>query len=363
MKKEIFAVLLLLMLQNIASGQTTVSPNEMKKIYEEVKTPNKYGLVMTGLEKGKSADCPTIFRSDERWYMYYFVFDGRGYETWMAVSDNLLAWQTLGRVLSFSKSSDWDANQKGGCIALADTRWGGSYAFRPYNGKYWMSYLGGNEKGYEKGNLSIGIAHTERNPIVAHEWERLDQPVLASKDSTASWWDSYKLHKNSIIEDRNRLTGYRFVMYYNAKGDQTKGDRVERIGMAASNDMTHWKRLGTDPVLDHQKGFTGDAYLQKINNIWVMFYFGAFWNKDPKIKAWNSFACSKDLVNWTDWQGEPLLETSAPFDFKFVHKPCVIKWNGVVYHFYCSIDKNNNRGIALATSKDLGTSTLKYPIK
>jgi hypothetical protein len=32
----------------------------------------------------------------------------------------------------------------------------------------------------------------------------------------------------------------------------------------------------------------------------------------------------------------------------------------VVYHFYCAVNKPFQRGIALATSKDLGKSTLHF---
>jgi hypothetical protein len=33
----------------------------------------------------------------------------------------------------------------------------------------------------------------------------------------------------------------------------------------------------------------------------------------------------------------------------------------VVYHFYCAVNQEGERSIALATSKDLGKSTLKFP--
>ena len=293
---------------------------------------------------------------DDRWYMYYFVFDGKGYETWMASSQDLLYWKTLGRVLSFSGVSDWDCNQKGGYIALPDPTWGGKYGIEQYQGKYWMSYFGSNVTGYEQGDLSVGIAHTAKAPTTPHEWDRLASPVLSPKDKDASWWDNDKIYKNSIWHDSKKLTGHPFVMYYNAKG------KAERIGMAVSDDMVHWKRYGKDPVLSHgNRGITGDAYLQRMGKLWVMFYFGNNWDDATKRKAWNSFACSYDLVHWTDWTGQPLVEASEPYDNKYAHKSCVIKWKGVVYHFYCSVDQNGNRGIALATSKDLGKSDLHYP--
>lgn len=339
--------------------KTEVPQAEMDKIYEEVKTPYKYGLVMTGTDADKMTDCPTIIRRDGKWYMYYFVFDGRGYETWLAESENLLDWKTTGRVLSFSDETDWDWNQKGGYIALPDTRWEGGYSLEPYNGKYWMSYFGGPAVGYEAGMLSIGIAFTEGDPTLPHEWQRLHKPVLMSTDTDAGWWENYTMYKNSIIRDPERLTGYDFLMYYNAKGGSQNG--AERIGLAVSNDMVNWTRYGAEPLLDHgEKGITGDAYLQKIGDLWVMFYFGAHW-EGRQGQAWNSFACSYDLVNWTDWTGDDLIKASDDYDNKYAHKSCVIKHEGVVYHFYCSVDKNNRRGIALATSEDLGQSPLQYP--
>ncbi len=57
-------------------------------------------------------------------------------------------------------------------------------------------------------------------------------------------------------------------------------------------------------------------------------------------------------LHWTDWTGEPLIKPSEPFDNLYAHKPCMVKWKGTVYHFYCAVDKDNNRGIALATSEE-----------
>jgi hypothetical protein len=90
-----------------------------------------------------------------------------------------------------------------------------------------------------------------------------------------------------------------------------------------------------------------------------MFYFGAFWHPDQKI-AFDNFACSYDLVNWTDWQGKKLIEPSADFDDRYAHKPCVVKWRGVVYHFYCAVNSKDQRGIAVATSVDMGRSEVTF---
>src|ERR1044071_8591598 len=100
-----------------------VPDNIMQKVYEEVKTPYKYGLVMVPEDNSKKADCPSVFREGNSWYMTYLLFNGRGYETWLAKSDDLLNWQTSGKLLSFSDTTGWDSNQKAGYIALQDYNW------------------------------------------------------------------------------------------------------------------------------------------------------------------------------------------------------------------------------------------------
>jgi len=341
------------------SDKNKVPEKVMQEIYEQVKTPYKYGMVVVSTDNSKKLDCPTVFRKGNKWYMTYIIFNGSGYETWLAGSKDLLHWSTQGRILSFSDSTDWDSNQKAGYAALEDYKWGGSYKLQQYQDKYWMSYFGGKEKGYEKGLLSLGIAYTNQDPAVAHEWKRLDHPVLSSIDSNAAWYDNHTMYKEMVIWDKSKTTGYPFVMYYNANGDSVnKKLGAERIGMAVSNDMIHWKRFGNEPVLNHGKGITGDPDIQKIGNVWVMFYFGAFW--EHKGGAFNRFACSYDLVNWTDWDGDDLIKASEPFDNMFAHKSFVVKYKGIVYHFYCAVNKADQRGIAVATSKDMGKSTLNF---
>lgn len=337
-----------------------VPEQKMREIYEEVKTPYKYGLVIAPDDNSKKVDCPSVFRQGKGWYMTYLVFNGRGYETWLAGSKDLLHWKTMGRIMSFSDTTQWDSNQKAGYIALQDNTWGGSYRLQKYNGKYWLSYFGGHDRGYEKGALSIGIAYTGKDPGTVHEWGRLDHPVLSPLDKDVSWWDNHVQYKETVIWDKAKLTGHQFVMYYNANGDSLDRKRgAERIGMATSDDMLHWTRYGKNPVLNHGPGITGDPWIQKIGDVYVMFYFGAFWKTgDPGV--FNRFACSYDLVNWTDWTGEKLIQSSEPYDDQFAHKSCVVKWNGVVYHFYCAVDKADQRGIAVATSKQMGISEVNF---
>ena len=125
---RIWIIILMVTFMNTMSWSQTmvkkVPEKTMQKIYEEVKTPYKYGLVLIPENNSKKVDCPSVFRKGAHWYMTYVVFNGRGYETWLAKSDDLLHWKSLGQALSFSDSTDWDANQKAGYIALQDFKWG-----------------------------------------------------------------------------------------------------------------------------------------------------------------------------------------------------------------------------------------------
>jgi len=347
------------------TSHNTVTEKDMRHIYNEIRTPEKYGLVLVPPDDSKKLDCPGVFRKDGIWYMTYIVFDGKGYETWLARSRNLLDWEQSGRIMSFSEdTSRWDCNQRAGYIALQDYTWGGSCALQKYNDKYWMSYLGGRNTGYEEGLLSIGIAYTGNDPAKCHEWKCLEKPVLTSNDRDAGWWENLKLYKSTVIKDLQRNTGHDFVMFYNAYGDSlSNGHNAERIGMAVSDDMIHWKRYLKDPVLNHFRGITGDPLIWKIDNIWVMFYFGAFWQKTGSDGAFNRFACSYDLLNWTDWNGDNLIEPSEPYDNRYAHKSFVVKWKGIVYHFYCAVNNKDQRGIAVATSKDLGKSRISFSLR
>jgi len=331
------------------TAKKNVSRQTMQKIYEEIKTPYKYGVILKG-DKGKKIDCPSVFRYGDKWYMVYIIFDGSGYESALAESKDLLYWKPVGKILRFRQGT-WDANQAAGYIALQDHTWGGSYELKKYDDKYWLSYIGGSLKGYETDPLAIGIAWT-KDPTKPVEWNRLPQPVLSRDQEDVRDFESLTQYKSNIIYDKNKTLGFPFIMYYNGK---PKGG-PESIGMAVSDDMKHWIRYGAEPIIDNGKGISGDPQITRIGEVWVMFYFGAFW----KPKAFDTFSCSYDLVHWTKWNGPHLVQPSEPWDNKYAHKPWMIKHKGIVYHYYCAVG-DHGRVIALTTSKDLSTLTKPFP--
>lgn len=352
-----------------AVAQKVVSQKEMAKIYEKVRTPYKYGLVVAPQDNGHKIDCPTVFREGDSWYMTYVCYngsngtDGRGYETWLAKSDDLLHWETLGRILIYGDHG-WDMNQRGGFPSLIDYEWGGSYNIQKYKDRYWMTYIGGAGTGYEAVNapLSIGLASTDKDVTTAHPWDTYDKPILSYNDKNAQWWERMTQYKSTIYKVDKKKFGYQFMMYYNAGGKDATHPKGERIGIAFSNDMKKWRRYKANPIFAHDADgtITGDAQIVKMGNIYVMFYFSAF-NPTREYNAFNTFAASYDMINWTDWQGNDLIIPSKPYDEMFAHKSYVVYHNGVVYHFYCAVNNPGQRGIALATSKPMGQSEVHFP--
>jgi predicted GH43/DUF377 family glycosyl hydrolase len=358
-----------MLLTSAAYGQQ-ISQEEMQRIYHEVRTPYKYGMVVAPTDNYHKIDCPTVFRVGDKWLMTYVVYngkdglDGRGYETWLTESDDLLHWTTKGRILSY-KDDGWDMNQRGGFPALIDWTWNGSYGISKYKNKHWMTYIGGHGTGYEavREPLNIGMAWTDADITKAYEWQSANKPLLSINDKDAQWWEKLVQYKSTIYDDPAKTLGKRFVMFYNAGGINPKNDlKAERIGIALSNDLKKWKRYDGNPVFANEVGgiITGDAQIAKMDDLYVMFYFKAY---DPsrKYNAFNTFAVSRDLIHWQTWDGEDLIIPSKPYDEMFAHKSYVVKHNGVVYHFYCAVNNDQQRGIAVATSVPMGRSEVRFP--
>lgn len=377
-ERKRLVLLSLLVFGCITAFAQKISQNVMQKIYDEVKTPYKYGMVVAPEDNYHKIDCPMVYREGNRWFMTYVVYngkdgtDGRGYETWLATSDDLLQWKTLGRLLCYADKG-WDMNQRAGYPALIDWTWNGSYEMAKYKGRHWMSYFGGEGTGYEsvRKPLNMGMASTKGDITQAHPWETSPAPVLSINDKSAQWWEKLTHYKSTVYWDRNKTLGKPFVMFYNAAGINPANQlKAERIGIALSSNMTSWRRLPLrtakrktgNPVFFHEAPgiITGDAQIVKFPHYYVMFYFSAF-NPKRKYNAYNTFAVSRDLVNWQDWEGADLIYPSKPYDDMFAHKSYVLKHQGVVYHFYCAVNHAGQRGIAVATSVPMGCSQVSFP--
>jgi predicted GH43/DUF377 family glycosyl hydrolase len=298
---------------------------------------------------GRMTDSPVVFKRDNKYYMSFISIDSEaktGYQTHIAESDDLLRWKVLGNILT--ETGEWDRAQSGGYAQLQDNLFGGSNELMTIDGQYLFAYLGGNLKGYETDPLSMGIATTP-DFLTLDGYEKLPAPILSGSDSDARPGETLTIYKADMFYDRKRTLGYPYVNAYNAKDDTHR----ESIFLAVSNDGIHWKRYGEKAVIpvteckDSVK-INGDPQIVLIDGYYVMLYF----IYEPGIGAYNTFAVSDDLINWTKWDGNPLVKSELEWENVFAHKQWVIKENNVVYHYYCAVNRKE-RFIALATSQPM----------
>lgn len=321
---------------------------KMVEIYETVKTPHKVGAVIK--QEGYLTDSPSVFRWGGKWYMYYIMIENdiqnSGYETHLASSDNLVDWHYEGKVFERTDEERWDSKQIAGYTAYLDQNFGGTNELMPIDGKYYISYLGGNLNGYESDPLSMGQAYSD-SPI--HPFTKFEKPILSPFDADAREFETVTLYKSNMFVDETMTLGHRYVNAYNAKATDGK----ERIYLAVSDDGEHWVRYLDKPILDETNTIenlliSGDPQIVKIEDIYVMFFF-----RYVGEEGYNTFACSYNLVDWTVWDGKPLVKGEYEWENVVAHKSWVIKHQDTVYHYYCAVNDKDERFIALATSKEL----------
>lgn len=332
-----------------STSYPAVTNSEMKVIYEKIQTPVKYGAVMKW-EKDFT-DSPTVFRKDGVFYMYFIAISKdcsvSGYETHLATSKDLLHWEYLGPVFRRNNLNRWDSKQCAGYAAFKDVRFHGSNELQTINDTYYISYLAGNSDGYEPDPLYMGLAKTS-DPTKTDSFLRLETPILKPEDPDARAMETKTLYKSCLFEDVLGVTGYRYVNVYNGKAPND----TERIFLAVSNNGETWERYGNTHILDMTERdpntlISGDPQIICIGDIYVMFFFHFTKGKG----AYNTFACSRDLIHWNIWDGTPLIEPTEPWENVHAHKPWFIRHNGVNYHFYCAVNSQNERFIAVATSE------------
>ncbi len=325
-----------------------VTGEEMTALYEKLKTPVKLGPVMKW--ENDLTDSPTVFRYDGKFWMYFIAISKdvsvSGYETHLATSDDLVHWDYVGTIFRRNDLNRWDSKQCAGYAAYMDIAYDGTAELQPVNGSYYISYLAGNSDGYEPDPLYMGLAKT-KDPTDPDGFTRFPAPILTPHDADARELERKTLYKSFLFRDEAQITGHPYVNIYNAKDLASR----ERIFLAVSDDGETWERYGDGPVLDLMTGdptgrITGDPQIVKLDDVYVMLFFH-FKGGKP---AFDTFAASRDLMHWTVWDGEPLIDAVLPFENVHAHKPWFVRWEGKSYHFYCACNDKGERFIALATS-------------
>ena len=319
------------------------------------RTPYKLGQLVlqaspdNGAFDCKAVDDPFVFVHDGQFHMLYIGFDGTGYQTGLAKSQDLVHWERIACVARRDPNSRYTRyNIALSCIVRQDGLRSPGKLKKVY-GRYlgaWNAYPG---SGYEEGAAVIGLAWSDD---LLH-WELTD-PILFPQDGAP--WEHGGLYRPNLIEDHGT-----FYLYYNAKTDplpkSAGGGWHEQTGVATSRDLKHWIRYEGNPILRNggpeawDSRFASNPFVTRYQDLWGMYYFGF----DRAGKARELLALGPDPFHFTK-VNEILIDVgrTGTVDETFAHKPCVIYHDGALYHFYCAVSHkwpHELRGISVARSK------------
>jgi hypothetical protein len=315
--------------------------------YPEPVIPSDYKIA--GHEDFKNFDVPMIYQieDDNRWFMSFIGFNGKGYNTFVAESADLVNWVNPRLAMGFGPEGEFD---HGGCVL-------GAYLYdtlaidRPRHlkrkdGLFWSLYgCYPRQGGYELRPGYEGVAVSEDGLT----WRRAaDDPILSIYQNDVRRWESDCIYQPWLVEHEGT-----YYNYYNAAcGGQ------EQSGLALSNDLIHWTRYPFNPIIQNRPGqwdenFASDPKVYRDGDHWTMIYFGVSWAQGG---ACIMIAFSRDLVHWTA-NPEPIyLAGGHPggLDIEHAHKVSLVfnPQNDTLYMFYCACG-TRGRTVGLLTNKPL----------
>ncbi len=315
----------------------------MNNLIDQVRTPEKLGsLVLTpSYQKGTfdshAVDCPFLFLEGETFYMTYVGWDGIGYRTGLASSEDLIHWQKLGLLIDRGLQGSVTEFNIALTSILRDNALFGPGRLKKVNGLYIGTYHAYPQPGYETGPAVIGLCFSSD----LRHWE-IGEAML--KPDPACEWESGGLYKSWLME-----YGGTYYLFYNAK-NLPQGAWIEQTGVAFSQDLVHWEKYARNPILkvgargEFDDIFVSDpCVLQVDGHSWAMFFFG----NSSDGHARESVAFSENLLAW-EKSGEILVDVGreGSCDSVYAHKASMICKDGALYHFYCAV--------APALSKNVG---------
>ncbi|MGC8667145.1 MAG: hypothetical protein ACP5VE_03380 [Chthonomonadales bacterium] len=304
-----------------------------------------------GFEDFKSPDCPCVYQvpgKPDRWYMSFIAFNGKGYNSFVAESRDLIHWEHPRLAMGFGPPGSFD---HGGAVL-------GAYLYQSYDiraprllkqrdGKFWSLYGAyPRQGGYELRPGFQGVASSEDGL----KWRRArSQPILSVFDADAGEWERSCIYQPWLVE-----AGGRFFDFYNA----AQGS-VEQTGVAFSKDLFLWDRFPGNPVVrvvpgGYNSEFASDPKVFRDGDHWVMFFFGV-----GRGGAHIMAAFSRDLIHWTV-DPEPLYKAGGHpggLDAQYAHKVSLVynRANRTFYLYYCAVGVQG-RCIGLLTSRPLAGS-------
>jgi len=302
-----------------------------------------------GFEAVHMTDVPTVYQlpGDRKWYMTFIGFDGKGYQSFRAESEDLIHWTHMRLAMGYGPKDTFDY---GGVVLGAflydDYDIKTSRTLKKHNGKYFSLYGAyPRQGGYELRPGYEGVASSEDGLI----WQRAkDEPILSVHQPDRGTWEKDCIYQPWLVKHK----GTYFNFYNAANGG------IEQIGLALSDDMLEWRRYKQNPVIPHgangsyNQQFSSDGKVFWDKDHWVMFFFGV-----GRDGAHVMTAFSRDLYHWTV-DPDPLYKSGgnpSGLDEQYAHKISLV-WNpenSTYYMFYNAVG-NKSRGIGLITSQPIG---------
>lgn len=308
-----------------------------------------------GFEKVHMTDVPTVFQipGEKKWHMAFIGFDGKGYQSFVAESDDLLNWSNMRLAMGFGKEGEFDfgGSVLGGFL-YADYGIKAPRTLKAKDGKYWSLYGAyPRQGGYELEPGYEGVAFSADGLM----WQRAQaEPILSIFQKDCGAWENKCIYQPWLLEDQGM-----FYNMYNAKGN------VEQLGLAFSKDLLTWKRYENNPVIpvgpkgSYNEQFSADGKIFRDDDHWTCFFFGV-----DKGSAHIMVAFSRDLLHWTV-DPEPLYKSGgnpSGLDKQHAHKISLV-WNpeNEAYYMFYNAVGNEGRGIGLITSKPLSKQKHNKP--
>jgi len=339
------------------------------------RTPYKYPelvLAPTGKEDdfdGRSVDDPIVFYANGAFQMLYIGWDGIGYQTGLATSQDLVHWTRIALVAPRDTASKYTRYNLALSSILRDKNLRSRGDAIKVNGRYVGAWNAYPSAGYEEGAAVIGLATSSD---LLH-WQLTD-PILIPQDGAS--WEHGGLYRPDLMLDRGT-----YYLYYNAKTDplpkREGGGWREQTGVATSIDFKTWSRCSGNPILKNgprggstypagtpvppgqpladarDSRFASNPFVVQNGCDFAMFYFGFGYQRPGR--ACEMLALGADPFTFIKVP-EILIDAGAPgsIDETFAHKPSVITHQGILYHFYCAVSgkyPHEKRGIAVARAK------------
>ncbi len=314
--------------------------------YPEHVIPNTPNI--PGYEGVHKTDVPTVFQlpNDPKWYMSFIGFDGQGYQSFVAKSDDLVHWKNMHLAMGYGKEGAFD---HGGVVL-------GAYLYESYDikaprvlkshkGTYWSLYGAyPRQGGYELRPGYEGVAISSDG---LHWKQAIDRPILSIFQKDVGEWEKDCIYQPWLVEYEGS-----YYDFYNAANGS-----LEQTGIARSSNLLDWKRHKANPVIpvgpkgSYNEVFSSDPKVYRDGDHWIMLFFGVGGGHAHIMAAF-----SRDLLHWTV-DPEPLYKAGGHpdgLDAEHAHKISLVynPANETFYMFYNAVGKQG-RGIGLLTSKAL----------